>query len=65
MKAKTTVGSLIKELQKHDPKAAVRIKVTHDLDCEIVEQGVILGAERKKGLILLDCTDDGHGFPRK
>jgi hypothetical protein len=50
-----------------DRKAVVRVRVTHDLDCSLVEQGPIVGIiKRKKGLVLLDCSDDcSHGFGEK
>jgi hypothetical protein len=63
----TTVAELIAELQKQKPNAIVRVSVTHDL-VEIVKQGPVVGLLRKakRGLIILECSDDcSHGFGKK
>ena len=63
-----TAGQIIEQLQKHDPNTRVRISVIHDLDCKIVNDGVIVGTSVEgrgpKKRILLDCSDDGHGFEK-
>lgn len=39
----TTIEELITQLQTCNPKAKVRINVTHDLDVDLCQQGVIVG----------------------
>jgi hypothetical protein len=63
------ISELIEQLQEFNPNTAIRIRVTHDLDCELVNQGVILDIDHIKkggglGVVVLDCSDDGHGHPK-
>ena len=64
MKGDPTVEELIAALQKCNPKAKVRVSVTHDLDVDLCQQGPICALRKpKKGLVILDCSDDiSHGF---
>lgn len=65
MKGKdTTVEELIAALQKCQPGAIVRARVTHDLDVDLCKQGPIFDLRKpKKGLVILEISDDcSHGF---
>lgn len=65
MKSKdTTVGQLIRKLEKLPSKSIVRVSVIHDLDCELVKQGPIFNVKNENGnVVILECADDcNHGF---